>query len=135
LDACTCIAFEFARDVDQFPIILMGKAVERTDHRTSDQYRAMIDVSFQVLQVWRGEVPGDITIRTNRQESACGYPFVAGQHYVVFVQRDLSPGSGAHWLLETHSCTPTAPASKAASLITQLDAHFGKRTRVSPGVD
>jgi hypothetical protein len=94
----------------------------------------MIDVSFQVLQVWKGEVPTNVTIRTALQESACGYPFIAGRHYVVFIRRDLSPAGTSGWLLETNSCAPTQLAAKAVSLVAQLDAHFLKRTLVPEDV-
>jgi hypothetical protein len=132
LEGCTCIAFEFGRDVEKYPIILLGKAIELAEHRTADPYARMVDVSFRVLQLWKGEVPISITIRTNRYESACGFPFAVGRHYVVFVWRDLSPAGTDRWLLETNSCSPTAAAGKAGILMAQLDGHFGKRTSPPP---
>ena len=132
--ACTCVAFEFARDVDKYAFILRGEAVELSEHRVAGPFGRMIDVSFRVLRVWKGEVPPDVTIRTSAHEPACGYPFVAGRQYVVFVQRDLSPVGGAHWLLKTSSCAPTKAAAEASELVSQLDAHFGKQLPLLPNV-
>jgi len=105
----TCSAFS------QSPIIFKGKVIELTllrppvtpiknlDRTTSTiinsgQYK----VRFSVSETFRGQVQQEITVYTQEQRSACGFPFKNGTEYIVFTDENKATGQ-----LETSKCSHT----------------------------
>ncbi len=116
--ACTCIGPNpVCSAYWQSPIIFRGRVLERIhtldkppqsvknlDGTTSTligpgRYR----VRFQVLETLRGEPhQQEITVLTNDQETACGFPFKDGGEYLVFTFPDQATGE-----LSASKCTHT----------------------------
>lgn len=47
-----------------------------------------VTVTFDVGTVYKGAVPVNARVQTARESPSCGYPFVAGQRYLVHVRVD-----------------------------------------------
>lgn len=46
-----------------------------------------MQADFRVEQWWRTPVDSEVSIKTDSNEAACGYPFKEGQEYVVFASK------------------------------------------------
>ena len=68
------------------------------------QYYPHMLVTFEVLETFKGKTTSDVKLSTGMGGGDCGYPFEAGQTYVVYahgVEGDLGAGI----------CSLTGPAS------------------------
>lgn len=45
-------------------------------------------VQLNVTRAWKGVRTEQVSVRTNAESAACGYPFQAGQSYLVYAQAD-----------------------------------------------
>ena len=70
-------------------------------------------VKFEVLAAWKGVDLGEITLATNFESAACGFPFEQGVDYLVyaFSQNDS---------LSTNLCTRTKKLSEAQADLNEL---------------
>jgi hypothetical protein len=114
--ACSCIGPNpVCSEYWRSPVVFRGKVVERTllshtettvrnlDGSTSTIHSpGFYRVRFSVLEAFRGELQEEITILTNEQSSACGFPFEEAGEYVVFAFS--KEGSGELW---TSKCSLT----------------------------
>ncbi len=73
------------------------------------------EVKFRVIRTWKGVVGPEVVVRTRLTGEACGYPFVIGRAYLVFV-REILPG------IETGICTGTRDLADADEEVQALDA-------------
>ncbi len=79
------------------------------------------DFTFDIERSWKGGWDTTIQVSTSPQASACGFPFVVGQTYLVFAQAEAHPVGGVPELI-TGLCNPNALASDATAIIAALDA-------------
>lgn len=63
-------------------------------------------VTFAVSDVWKGEVPQEITLSTAASSAACGYEFDQGDDYLVYAGESRDG-------LSTGLCSRTQPLSTA----------------------
>jgi hypothetical protein len=73
------------------------------------------EVSFRVIRIWKGVTTSEVVVRTRLTGEACGYPFVRGGAYVVFVH-EVMPG------IETGICTGTQDLSDADEVVRALES-------------
>ena len=94
------------------------RAVEPYGDARSDGSRSFnqLEVTLHTGRIWKGQVPGVVTIYTNPNGRMCGFPFMAGQRYLVYARY-----SAQRRRLETNTCTPTCGGSNARRNITTLD--------------
>lgn len=79
-------------------------------------------VTFAVSEVWKGEVPQEITLSTAASSAACGYEFASGSEYLVYAGETRDG-------LSTGLCSRTQPLSAATE---DLDA-LGAGAAPAPG--
>lgn len=72
-------------------------------------------VRFRVIKSWKGVSGSEVVVRTRLTGEACGYPFILGAAYLVFV-RETQPG------IETGICTGTRDLAGAEKELHALDA-------------
>jgi hypothetical protein len=70
-------------------------------------------ITFEVDRVWKGGHSSSISLETGRGGGDCGYEFVLGQRYLVYVESDVYFG-------DTHICTRTKPLAAAGSEVREL---------------
>ncbi|MDJ0706309.1 MAG: hypothetical protein QNJ46_23810 [Leptolyngbyaceae cyanobacterium MO_188.B28] len=72
------------------------------------------EISFNVTEVWKGDLTSTLVISTGPHSAACGYPFEIGQDYLVYAYgRDSTR-------LAASLCSRTAPLSNAADDLVEL---------------
>ncbi len=47
-----------------------------------------VEITLQVMKVWKGEIGAQVQVRTAGSSAACGYSFVKGETYLVYADRD-----------------------------------------------
>jgi len=75
LDRSAAVFAGTVLDVDTPALSLLGNSLRP------------VRVTFQVNQVWKGEVAERIVIRTAQDSAACGYNFSAGTAYLVYAHQ------------------------------------------------
>jgi hypothetical protein len=73
------------------------------------------EVTFRVIRAWKGVAGSEVVVQTRLTGEACGYPFVRGTAYLVFV-REIPPG------IETGICTGTRDLAGADEEVRALEA-------------
>lgn len=83
-------------------VIKLTLAYRKIDE--SDSYREVIECEFLVTAALKGveDPKKPVTIITNTNEAACGYPFRIGTEYLVYAQWRAKE-------METNMCTRTRP--------------------------
>jgi hypothetical protein len=77
-----------------------------------------VEVTFEVTDVWKGELRSETRVYTAMSGASCGYEgFAAGQSYIVFAH-------GLSDRLETGSCERTKPLSAAGEELAALGAGY-----------
>ncbi|MGH2544037.1 MAG: hypothetical protein ACRDIB_14645 [Ardenticatenaceae bacterium] len=94
----------FAGHVTHIPSPPAGGVISSAD---------LIPITFEVTQVWKGPADPVLTVRTERNDSSCGYSFREGEAYIVYAR--LSNG-----LLRTGACTRTALLADATEDLAAL---------------
>lgn len=77
--ACSCMRPTFEDARSSSAAIFEGRVDEITTVE-GDEVR----VRFHVTQAWRGVEHESVEIQTASNSAACGFPFEAGQHYLVY---------------------------------------------------
>lgn len=73
-----------------------------------------VEVTFEVTDVWKGELRSETTVYTALSSASCGYEgFAVNQSYIVFAH-------GTSDRLETGICTRTKPLSSAGEELAAL---------------
>ncbi len=107
--ACSCptigltIEQKINGQLDSAKAVFSGKVVEIVN---KSQNRDLI-VKIKVEEFWKGNLPEEIIIETDRSDAACGYPFVSGKSYLIFAY--VSDEN----ILTTGLCLPNREISKA----------------------
>lgn len=117
--ACSCAAPATAEQaLEQASAVFSGQVtqfrrslLDRLGLTDTGEY----EVRFRVIRVWKGVTTPEVVVRTRLTGEACGYPFVSGGSYLVFV-REIPPG------IETGICTGTRDLAGADKEVRVLDA-------------
>jgi hypothetical protein len=78
--ACSCMRPTFEDARSSSAAIFEGRVDEIAPVAGADEVR----VRFHVTQAWRGVEHESVEIQTASNSAACGFPFEAGQHYLVY---------------------------------------------------
>jgi hypothetical protein len=78
--ACSCVRPTFEDARSSSAAIFEGRVDEISPVEGTDEVR----VRFHVTQAWRGVEHEGVEIQTASNGAACGFPFEAGQHYLVY---------------------------------------------------
>ena len=70
-------------------------------------------VELKVARAWKGVTTEQVSVRTRAESAACGYPFQAGQSYLVYAQADASG-------LQVQHCGRTRPIEEAREDVVAL---------------
>jgi hypothetical protein len=106
--ACKCAEPEAAVAAAASAAAVFEGQVSRISAADAD-----VMVELKVARAWKGVTAEQVSVRTRAESAACGYPFQAGQSYLVYAQAD---GSG----LQVHHCGRTRPIEEAREDIVAL---------------
>jgi len=85
--ACSCVEGTPPRQaLDRAAAVFAGTVLDVNTFALPllDNSLQPVRVTFEVNQVWKGEVAGRAVIRTAQDSAACGYDFAAGTAYLVY---------------------------------------------------
>lgn len=116
--ACTCVSPPPpAKAFAQADAVFMGQIVSFNATSTERLYIARISV----LKIWKGDRESATEIYTAESTAECGYPFRAGETYVIYAYKETS---GRH---SRNICTRTAPAKQATEDLSYLEKLSDKK--------
>jgi hypothetical protein len=98
------------QEFERADAVFAGRVVEMTTDSVAGaaELRGYIVVTFDVSQVWQGDVDSTARVRTGSGGANCGYGFARGQDYLVYatqVEADLV----------TSLCTLNKPLADASA--------------------
>jgi len=106
--ACSCaggqLPAEAARQADA---VFEGRVVRAPTRRTGS-YTQTTKYEFSVVRVWKGDLPQNVSIKTQASSAACGRRYTSGEVYLVYARR------GDDNVLRDNLCSRTRK-SRAAS--------------------
>ena len=113
---CTCAPPGTpTEELEKSDAVFKGTVVELKVDTLRVQNAAMLffRVKFEVVAAWKGVDLGEVTLSTNFESAACGFPFKQGVDYLVyaFSQNDS---------LSTNLCTRTKKLSEAQEDLDEL---------------
>ncbi|WP_176706232.1 hypothetical protein [Paenibacillus hemerocallicola] len=119
--ACSCAGPSPVQDdLNRKTAIFAGK-VKSVDKPRGGLIRSSADpveVTFEVTDVWKGELRSETKVYTAMSGASCGYEgFAAGQSYIVFAH-------GLSDRLETGSCERTKLLASASEELAALGAGY-----------
>ncbi len=129
-DACSCrppTSPTAARDAAD--AVFEGRAVAAAAAKSAGPglSAASMSIPFTVLRSWKGVDAGSqVTITTSGSTATCGYPFAAGETYLVYAWREKSGGLG------TGLCSRTRKSTEAADDFAAFGAPGGGGTGSTP---
>ena len=108
-DACSCVAgLPICQTFWQADAVFAGEVLSIDPvPEGADPGFSRKRVRFRVQQAWRGEVEGEVEIRTGAGGGDCGYRFEKGETYLVYAH-----GNGV--TLSTSICTRTKKLAMAS---------------------
>lgn len=106
--ACSCNPLSVEDAVEQADIIFRGKCLLGNTNWISGGLK----YSFEVTETWKKGTDRFFVVNTPMQGEACGYAFVEGEEYVVFVSKKFSP--------KTDQCMGNQPIGLADAYLQQL---------------
>lgn len=110
--ACECLPRGTpTEELNKAAAVFSGK-VTATRIVQGDQFPE-VEVTFDVSTVWKGLVSKTIIVKTADNSAACGYPFRAGEEYIVYAYGEEDD-------LQTGICTRTAFLTRAQEDLTEL---------------
>lgn len=130
--ACSCVEPPPPRAaVEQTGSVFAGTVVAA--QRTSRDADATLIATFEVDDVWKGEVLATVDVRTAGDSATCGVGFATGQRWLVYAESESGDGGS----FATHLCTRTARAEQATADLEVLgdgdDPLPGSAGQPSPG--
>lgn len=124
--ACTCVeppppetALEQSHAVFAGEVLSIRKTRSAAGLRQGAAYP--VEVTFRVIEIWKGVDTDRLTIRTSASSESCGFEFVTGVRYIVYANENRDG-------LSTGACTRTADLAHAAEDLQAL----GKGTAPPP---
>lgn len=107
--ACSCIrGIPVCETFWRTSAVFAGEVLDITPVPSTNEPQLPLGrlVRFRVTQTFRGELPGEIEVRTGSGGGDCGYTFIKGTHYLVYAH--LQSGR-----LGTGICSRTQPLAQA----------------------
>jgi len=87
-------------------------------------YDGELEVSLEVDRAWKAVTSATVEVLTDAQATACGYPFLVGQYYLVYATQRASTRA-----LETGLCSRTKELQAASADISALGPPTYEPTR------
>ena len=121
--ACDCMTMKFnpSRAVKKADAVFVGKVVAIKDATVPpgvSSYSPGRQVTFEATEAWKGVAAARTVVRTGFGGGDCGYPFVAGERYLVFASYARGDSEGR--ALVTGICSDTTALSKSTVKLTKL---------------
>lgn len=111
--ACSCIMPGTPQEeVTRSDAVFSGKVTQQTPAAGLDGSEA-IKVSFEVGQVWKGQIPQELLLETSGSSASCGYTFENGKEYLVYAYSNEGQ-------LSVNLCSRTALVADAQEDLTAL---------------
>lgn len=111
--ACSCIMPGTPQEeITRSDAVFSGKVTQLTPTKAIDGTEA-IKVSFEVGQVWKGQIPQELLVETSSSSASCGYSFESGKEYLVYAYSNEGQ-------LSVGLCSRTALLADAQQDVTAL---------------
>ncbi|HEY0606178.1 MAG TPA: hypothetical protein VGD58_24870 [Herpetosiphonaceae bacterium] len=111
--ACSCIMPGTPQEeITRSDAVFSGKVTQLTPTKALDGTEA-IKVSFEVGQVWKGQIPQELLVETSSSSASCGYSFESGKEYLVYAYSNEGQ-------LSVGLCSRTALLADAQEDVTAL---------------
>lgn len=111
--ACSCIMPGTPQEeITRSDAVFSGKVTQLTPVTNQDGIGS-IKVSFEVGQVWKGQIPQELLVETSDSSASCGYSFESGKEYLVYAYSNEGQ-------LSVGLCSRTALLADAQQDITAL---------------
>ena len=125
--ACFCMATTPKKNFKNSSAVFAGKVIDivpQSDRNpeTSDSL-ATFKVTFEVSQVWKGQVDDQQVVLASEYSPGCGYSFEKGEEYLVYAS-----GSGEELAIRTGFCNTTKLLANAQADLAVLE----QETSVTP---
>lgn len=126
--ACSCPSMggtlqgEMKARLKDSQAVFSGEVIKITDVPASRE----ILVKIRLLESWKGILPEEINITTDRSPGSCGYPFEVGKSYLVFAHRSEEGN------LTTGLCLRNRELQKVAEELKILDGIKISQTKIPP---
>jgi hypothetical protein len=107
--ACSCmIPGPPEEALEQAAVVFAGRVVQarRAPAGGAVNTADLLPYTFEVSEVWKGQVNSTFTIGSPMSSASCGYEFVLEEEYIVYAYE-------AEGVLQTGLCTRTAPLASA----------------------
>ncbi len=84
--ACSCIVpGSPVEEMENTTLVFSGTAVDVQSYSDAPGLSPMgYYVTFEVIDSWKGADANVVTVHTNGDSAACGYPFEEGEQYMVY---------------------------------------------------
>jgi hypothetical protein len=83
--ACTCVRPPPPREaLAEAAAVFEGKVTSISTTPVPGSYPQLLEVEFEVTQVWKGQISRKAILRTATNDAACGIPFTVGTLYLVY---------------------------------------------------
>ena len=115
--ACSCVP-DLQPDDPRWNAVFLGRAIEFRDSGDRSTPGPAISVTFDVVQVWRGDIKHKQEVVTSGSSASCGYDFENGKQYLV--HGSVADIGGT---VRVNMCSPTTAGS--ATLARRLDELLG----------
>jgi len=116
--ACSCATLTPDRALEIHDVVFSGRVYEihpPTSTPNQQDSGSLVQNSFEVKEVWKGELDRTVDIRAAQSTASCGYQFAIDEEYLVYAYYN------GDWL-ETGSCSLTKPLSMADEDLSVLGA-------------
>ncbi len=110
--ACSCRGYEIDEAFNEYEYVFVG-VVKSFGFKWpwSNSYNNPIEVNFEITHSYKQNLDEELTIYTNSQSSACGYPFSKNAKYIVFAniadKNDEKYNFGKEGKPMVSGCSPT----------------------------
>jgi hypothetical protein len=126
--ACSCSHGELEHNLRDSDLVFHGRVLKVGNALGTGLFDSRRS-RFQVLAVYKGAAGGKVSVDTPLGGGSCGFPFVAGQEYLVFAHDEGGWLPGPHYV--TTICTRTAPLPEAAEDLRALGTPLPRKTQLS----
>lgn len=130
--ACSCDVAPLEAEVERNDVVFAGEVTRIRDGGQDHQLgTGLREVRVDVERVWKGDLPEQVSVHTEKREASCGYTFDTARSFLVFVRED------AQDRLRASLCSRTAPIEEAGEDLETLGVGYAPRQagQQQPGDD